>query len=240
MKSNDEIEKWIHIDTGYGDPWVLPIHSALNELKQKKQEILVEEKLNELSLWISIKLRILPVICKRLNYKISTLFGLVKTCGEKYIFTKEKNNEFAFTLRGDYQYLQYEILSDIDSLMFELNSVLELIGKFFKKIYLLIKLNSFDTKKIIIEIIKQTSMDNDWYTLLKKIRNEFIHESAPYIAVDCTNKKLELLIMKENIKSFEDKKKFIKLKEIQKIIDEFLSAKNKIQEHLIEIIRSKC
>lgn len=74
-------------------------------------------------------------------------------------------------------------------------------------------------------------------TMTDRLRNFFIHEAAPYIAIDISggSNKYELQIMKENLKIFENKEKFITLSELIEIVQGFIKAKPFIQDDLVDL-----
>ncbi|MBU4421087.1 MAG: hypothetical protein KKH84_08810, partial [Proteobacteria bacterium] len=94
---------------------------------------------------------------------------------------------------------------------------------------------------IIKKIIEGAGKSSEWFVVLDNQRNFFMHEGAPYFAVDVTEGpgKYDLLIMRENIKIFHDHSKFIKLSEINSIMEGFSIAKPIIQKHLIELYQLK-
>jgi hypothetical protein len=64
-----------------------------------------------------------------------------------------------------------------------------------------------------------------------------MYEAALYFAVDISKGpgKYDLLLMKERVKLFGDHSKFIKLSEINSIVEGFSLAKPIIQRHLIKL-----
>jgi hypothetical protein len=68
-------------------------------------------------------------------------------------------------------------------------------------------------------------------------RNFLLHQGAPYVAVDVSNQeKLDLLVMKENIKSFEDESKFFRLSALNGAVQDFLGARVALQKALIKLL----
>jgi hypothetical protein len=132
------------------------------------------------------------------------------------------------------------MILDIDSFLFEINSCLELITKLIKKIYSLLCQKVEDINEELIQLLIKKGQDIEWYQLLDSGRNFFIHNGTPFFAIDYTNHSIgqyDILIMKENIKSFELKKKYYRLSDFNKIIIGFYQSKNIIAEHLIIVCR---
>lgn len=232
------IDKWLHIEELSGDPWVLPIWSSVNDAVQKGKINCLPTEVYEPGVYISTRLNILPRIVKRINAEVIDLFKLAERHEEGNVFTKTREG---YVLRIDND-LKYNIICDIDSLLFELNSVCELMSKLFESLYYHagkpLKKNEVNLKiKAIIENAKQ---DQSWFFELDGHRNFFIHNAAPYIAIDINNGtgNYELLIMKENLRSFEDSGKFIKLSELNKIVQGFINSKSIIQNDLISLFKT--
>ncbi len=231
-------EKWIHINAKVGDPWILPIWSAVNDAESigKSKPILKEIK-SQLGLSISTRLDMLPRIVHRINEEVADVYKAIEAHSTDHIFTIRKDG-CALDIDED---LKFNLLIDIDSLLFELNSVCELMTNLFFELYTHAgkKLDKKKVGLIIKKVIEGSGISSDWFIDLDEHRNFFMHEGAPYFAVDISKdqRKFDLLIMKENIKNFDDHSKFIKLSEINKIVEGFLYSKQLIQQHLIDLYR---
>ena len=66
-----------------------------------------------------------------------------------------------------------------------------------------------------------------------------MHEGAPYIAVDLSKEPehFDLLIMKENLKTFSDPSTFVSLSELDSMAQGFVMAKQQLQDYLISLFR---
>jgi hypothetical protein len=91
----------------------------------------------------------------------------------------------------------------------------------------------------IKKIIESKGHDTKWFQDLDSHRNFFIHEGAPYFAIDVSRgrQNYDLLIMKENLKTFKDYSKFVRLSELNAIVQGFISARHTLQQHLIELFQ---
>ncbi|MCK5218607.1 hypothetical protein KAR10_03745 [bacterium] len=231
-------EKWVHINTKVGDPWILPIWSAVNDAEVSGKSIPISDKVkSQLGLSISTRLDMLPLIVRRLNEEVSEVYKAVKAHNSEHIFTAQQEG-YAFDIEKG---LIFNLLIDIDSLLFELNSVCELMTNLFFELYTHAgkTLKKDKVGLIIKKIIEKSGKLSDWFIDLDNHRNFFMHEGAPYFAVDISkgHSEYDLLIMKENIKIFDDQSKFIKLSEINSIVQGFLYSRALIQEHLIELYK---
>ena len=89
---------------------------------------------------------------------------------------------------------------------------------------------------ILKTILKNASLPTNWFVNLDTQRNYFMHNGSPYIAIDASNapNSYELLIMKENIKDFQNKEKYLTLSDLSDIVNNFNKAKMVLAKHLIE------
>ena len=231
--------KWLHINTDVGDPWVLPIWSAVNKAIESNLVPPLTKDMRELGLHISTRLDILPFVVSRLNSGVDQIYKAASNYGEEHIFTKEAEG-YAFPMSEKREIVHF-LLSDIDALLFETNSVCELMTKFFESLYSHagINLEKSEVGLKIRDIIESEGHDSKWFQDLDSHRNFFIHEGAPFLAIDVSlgPNKYDLLIMKENLNIFEDSSKFFRLSELNNIVQGFVLARHTIQKHLIEIFR---
>lgn len=231
-------KKWLHISETGGDPWVLPIwasiHKAIKEGRMKKPV----EDIGELSSFLSIRFNMLPRIVKRINSSCTDLYEEIKGRNNGYESSKDSEG-YAFEISDD---LKYKLLIDIDSLFFELNSSCELMKKFFLALYkvLGLRIDEKDFGKKMKDILNADGVGSEWFVNLDKHRNFFMHEGAPYIAIDLSNEpnSYDLLIMKENVKVFDNTDKFVRLSELNEIVEGFLKSRDLVQKHLIQQIDS--
>ncbi len=232
------ITKWLHVETRVGDPWVIPIWRAINQAIDDGTVTQVSGEVRQMALHLSTRLTMLPRIYKRINDECSTLYATIGA--------RKPHHEWTATHQGSVfpidEELKYNLLIDIDSLLFEVNSCCELIRKFFVSLHRHIEKPISDTEvgKKIYRIIRDAGQDPTWFSQLDKHRNFFIHEGAPYIAVDLSedmNERYDLLIMKKNLRNFSDDDKFLQLSELNTIVKGFELSKSVIQRYLIDLFQ---
>ncbi len=233
-------KKWIHINTEVGDPWILPIWGAVNDAESSgKASPIPKEVKSQLGLSISTRLDMLPYIVHRINEEVNEVYKATKAHKEEHIFTEEREG-YVFDID---ERLKFNLLVDIDSLLFELNSICELMASLFYELYTGIG-NKIKKKEVglrIKNIIEGTGKSSNWFIELDNQRNFFMHEAAPYLAVDISEGpgNYDLLIMRENIKIFNDPSKFLRLSKINSIVEGFSAAKKIIKNHLIELYKGR-
>lgn len=229
------ISKWLHIDTSVGDPWILPVWGAVNSAETSGKVKNLSKGIRELGIHISTRLDILPYIIRRINSGVAEVYTAASNHKEEHVFSDSSEG---YVLSIDKK-LVYVLLADIDSILFELNSVCQLMTKLFEELYSHLgkPIKKGHTGLTIKNVIEGAGQDAGWFRELDSHRNFFIHNGAPYFAIDISrdSRHYDLLIMKENLKSFEDRSKFLKLTEINKIVQGFVAAKPLIQQHLIDL-----
>lgn len=229
------ITKWLHINTSYDDFWILPIWKSVNDAVTSGKIKPIPNYIKELGLHISTRLEFFPFIIQRINSGIDQIYEVAGNHNKENIYT-ELIEGYALQMDRD---LVYSLLIYIDSILFELNSVCELMTKLFEKLYAHVgkPINKECAGLKIKSVIEKNGKNSNWFQELDKHRNFFMHNGAPYLAIDISivHKNYDLLIMKENINSFKDKSKFLKLSDINKIVHGFASAKPIIQQHLINL-----
>jgi hypothetical protein len=122
------VHRWLHLNELGGDPWVLPIWAAVHQAAHAGNNVApVGQDLGALGLNISTRLNFLPRIVQRINTAVAKLYREIVKRGPEHEYTPDAA-AIAFDVDND---LKYELLVDLDSLLFELNSVCELMSSLF-------------------------------------------------------------------------------------------------------------
>ncbi len=170
--------------------------------------------------------------------EVKQLYRSAENHESKHVYQNDVEG-YAFKIDND---LKYNLLIDIDSILFELNSVCDLMSSLFEKLYLFSG-KSICKKKVGLELKKlfnKGGFNSDWFQKLDNHRNFFVHEGAPYLAVDITKGfgEYDLIIMKKNLTKFDDPDEFLKLSDLNQIVSGFVKAITIIQEKLITTIKT--
>ncbi|MGG3283604.1 hypothetical protein [Paenibacillus solani] len=230
------ISEWIHIECIFINKWVLPIQNEINEaIKISKIEEPTDE-FYESAMAISIRIDMIIRLFRRMTEDLERLNEVVIGHKDEHVNT---NDHEAYGLYVDDD-LKLDLLIDIDAFLFEINSCCELLSKFIIELFKA-KGQSIDqgqVGRLQARILRDSGIDASWFKQLDDSRNFFIHNGAPYIAVDVTNKpSYNLIIMKENLKVFDDLDKFLTLTTLVSIRDGFLESLPALQKYLIEFIK---
>jgi hypothetical protein len=105
----------------------------------------------------------------------------------------------------------FEICSAVDSCFFEWRSLYDVITKFTMTFAKEI-LGRDIGRPEIDKVVEQAGVPIHWIDRLRRNRNLFIHEKAPWIALEVMNRKpLEcgIAVMKENLATLDDPKKYV-------------------------------
>src|ERR1700674_1851589 len=121
------VTRWLHLDERGGDPWVLPIWTAVNKAIATKRVTPITSEMSELAVHISARLNVLPPVIARLNAEVAALLDAVKLYEPEHVFTVNAEGA-AISIDND---LKYRLIADIDSLLFEVNTCADLMRTFF-------------------------------------------------------------------------------------------------------------
>ena len=229
--------KWIFVDFQSGDRWVLPIWNAYHKAVARNRVPKLDREFGNLGLQISIRLNMLPRVARRLRERTETLFEAARRNQTPEHISSEEHEGVALAIDPE---LLYETLVDIDSFLFEVNSACELLTTFSGQIWKRIGLD-IQGERVggeIRKILTGAKQDTQWFIDLDGARNFFIHEGAPFMAVDVSAREYDLLIMRENLDSFQDSRKFVRLSQLDQIASGFGAAKTVLRDHLTEQLDS--
>ena len=179
------VDRWIHIQDSGGDWWIQPIWSEINKSVERKKVAQPNDEMRSLGLHLSTRLDMLPRINKRVNEDVKELYTVMKKHETKHITTLQKRG-VGYQIDNE---LKYQLLIDIDSLLFETNSCTELMQKFLVKVYqhLDLTIGSNNIGWEIRKLLTKKGQNVSWFVDLDVNRNFFTHEGSPYLAVDITD-----------------------------------------------------
>ena len=232
------IKKWVHINFIGGNPWVLPVWTAFNEGVQQGKFPKKSKEMSELAIHLSTRLNMIPFVINRVNADLKAIREAAQGIEDKNISSLGQDG-YAFDIENK---LTYNFLISFDSFLFEIDSCCELITTFIRLIYNHIgqSVTKKQIGKILKKVIEDAGESSGWFESLQNFRNYFIHEGAPYFAVDVTDPdSFELLVMKDNLKSFDDEGRFVRLRrEFESILEGFFNSNKILQKHIIDLLSS--
>lgn len=230
------VARWLHLQMLGGDPWILPVWAAAHEATRAGKVQPLTDELGQLGLHISTRLDILPRIVQRIMRGTSELYEAAKGHGPEHVFT-ETAPGYAFPVDDD---LKYQLITDIDALLFEVNSCWELMRKLFQLVRAHVGRPIVGGRDRVTDELRAAlgAGSDEWFRWLDRHRNFVAHEGTPYLAIDVTDDdRPELLVMKENPTTFDNRDEFFRYSELAEVARGFNGAKQALQTHLIELFR---
>ena len=227
------VKKWLHLNYWPRNPWGFKITAAMNKAVEAGRFPPAPREIGEFNLSVTTRLDMLTRILARIGQGLKSLEEMIKNHGPEHVFTPEREG-YAFDVDED---TKYNLLIDIDSFLFECNACCDLVGNTMMIVYNHIgqPISKEDIGRTIYGILKTAGQSTSWFVLLDNNRNKFIHNASPYIAVDISNEednKYGLLIMNENIHTFEDRTKFMRLSDLSNITRGLSLALPVLEDHI--------
>ena len=225
------VTRWLHLEERGGDQWVLPVWAAVHRSIAAGTTRGITPELSALGVHISSRLNVLPRVVNRVNGEVAALLEAVQRHGPEHVYTDQAEG-VAFRVDDD---LKYQLIADIDALLFEINSCAELMARFFDLLSAHagrpIPANSLTQE--LTTALGARGVNGQWFRLLDRNRNFVAHSGTPYLAIDASGNQWDLLVMKENVRRFNDPETYFHFAELRDIVNGFVQAKAGLQAHLI-------
>ena len=222
-------KKYKYITYLSNNNWGYPIGNAITKAitQGKVPPLSVEfnKEVGDLMLAFSTRIDCLPIIIKRINNNAVNLY--------KEVAKRDKTQDHCgYKPKGG---IEYELLIDINSFLFETHAglkTLEALGRKILRKCSKIKIGPKDPflRNILIDAKKSAA----WLDQLSMDRGHFAHAGMPWIAVCLDNepKTYDLLIMKKNLKEFDNPDNFFRLSDLGAIHRGFGEAAMAVQNYL--------
>jgi hypothetical protein len=225
------MDRWLHFSEGGGDGWVLPIWAAVHTAMTAGRVAPIPRALSELGVHISTRLNFFPRIVDRINTGCGRLRGLARRRRNHHESTVDREG-YALPIDND---LKYRFLIDVDALLFELTALYDLWLEFFLLMHrhALTPMPCRTADASIRHIVESDGNSAKWLGELARHRNYFMHRGAPYLAMDISGNRLDLLLLKANVRNLSTSTSFVRLSQINDLVQGFRRTKQSIQEHLV-------
>jgi hypothetical protein len=235
MVGHSPMKLWVHIADEVGDPWVLQIWGAARSAIKAGKVKELTRRMRELGPHISTRLSLVSRAIVRFNCGAEAVVAAVEARPDGHDYSAN-SEAYAFRIDRD---IKLNLLLDADSLLFELASLCELWNEFFGCVHKHAgkPLPAKTVNDSIRQVIADEGGDSSWINALTDARNYFSHTGAPYLAVDVSHKKYDLLFLKGNVKDLSESTAFVRLSELASIVQGFRAAKPLIRDHLAEVYR---
>jgi hypothetical protein len=229
------VESWLKISMTTTIYWVEPIWTAYRKARAAGLVPDIPHDLSQLAIHLSTRLDMLPHVLARIESEAKEIYKVGEQVPEE---KRCRPRSKCYAIEVDDK-LTRAFLLDVDSLLFEFESCCELITKFVAKVHTLAGDDIEDSKagEKVKEIVVAAGTDISWYTALGRDRSHFIHNAAPWLAIDFSEPSSpDILIMKENLREFSDAQKFVRLGDLRRVVGGFIESLDVLQTHLIEFL----
>jgi len=225
------VSEWLHLEDVGGNPWILPVWTASKAAVDAGQVPPLGPEFGELALYITTRLDIIHRIRRRLSEESSALCEAARKHGPGHVFT-ETNCGRAFPVNGD---LKYCLIADVDALLFELDACWTLMRKLYQRLRAHVGMPVEDAD--VTAALKDAlgSSTDWWFRWLDRQRNFVAHAGALYLAIDLTGGQLEILVMRENLRTFADVTRYFRFSELREVSAAFDGLTQALQGALIEL-----
>jgi len=228
--------KWILISEQPGDQWILPIWNEVRLAVERNAVPATSKEMKELGAHISTRLNLFPRVWSRVVHRAEALIADVqRRAGAEHVFTPDKEG-FALVMP---MAPAYEFIIDAHAALFETHACAELMRNFLSRaLQHTGNPKPPSLKRRFQEAIQDGGVDASWCARLEEMRGFFSHQGTVYVAVDVSADARDLLLMKENIKTFADPGQYHRYSELAEIRDGFDASKNVLQAYLSGLYRA--
>lgn len=209
---------------------MLPIWVAVNSAIKAGRVKTLTKRLSELGVHISTRLNLVSQVIQRINEAAATVNAAVSARPAGHEFSPGKQ---AYALRID-KTLKFRLLLDIDSLLFEMNSLYELWCELFKALHVHAAktMPAQTANESVRQVVANGGGSTLWIDELDRERNYFMHRGAPYLAVDVSRTKYDLLFLKNNVVDLGASNDFVRLSELDSMVQGFRKARPLVRDYL--------
>ena len=203
--------EFLHLDFRPGSAWWIArlqsrARTSSSDLVRTRYLTWTESGLGELAVALATKLEVRTRVAKRFRELMAKLLDeLCEAEDLGYLL----DGGFVFT--PDDRGILYDICGSVDSVVFESRSAYEITGKFVSRFTEVI-LDRRIGQEDLMDVLRTAGQDVAWIEELRRNRILFFHETTPWIALEIHERdplKFQLVVMKENLKNFDDRSKFI-------------------------------
>lgn len=212
--------------------WGYPIWNAINGAVDSKKIVPLSKEfrneIGDLVLGVSTRIDCLPIIIERINRNTKKLYAVMQ---------KRDKSKDQYGYQPKDVNLPYELLIDINSFLFEIFAGLELLETMEKGVLrklLRVRIKDRSIKEILTSAQKSTK----WYDFLKRNRDHFSHSGMSWIAVCLDSEPIyDLLILKRNVKTYENPDDYFRLSELVDVLRGFKEAAFAVQDYMVSEIK---
>lgn len=136
--------------------------------------------------------------------------------------------------------MKYLMIADFHSILSEVDACIEGMKKFTRALH--DHVNQPVTKQQCIEMIDSwmhaRGIDPTWFSEMAGCRNFIAHDGSFYLALDTTESSWDLLLVKKNVKQFDDPSTYVRFSRVVEIVECFLDCRGAMQAHLVALFNA--
>ncbi len=231
------IKQWLHLSELGSDPWVLPIYTAWNKAVTENRVVARPDAVNEAGLHITTRLNLVRHVMRRLRRDLSALVKEVDNHATKeHQYTPD---HVGIALPVD-DHMKYMMIADLHSIISEVDACIDRMKVFMETLHDHVGQHISEKQRIemINSWMNERGIDPKWFNRLASARNFIAHVGAFYLALDTTETYWDLLLVKGNIKQFDDPRAYVRFSSVMEIVDGFLGCREAMQAHLVALFET--
>ena len=132
--------------------------------------------------------------------------------------------------------MPFEIVADIEAFVFGLRSTYEVFYAFVKEFSSRILNTTVNDERVLKAIIHRNGYSTDWIDFLNDQRNYFVHQTAPWFAIEVTggDPKYEIVVLKRNTHDLKNPEDYVRFDEYRKVFQGFQEALHALHSWILE------
>lgn len=231
------VKRWIQLRELGSNQWVLPIYTAWLQAEREGRVAGQTPEIVDRGLGITIRLNLLRHLMRRVQDDTRALtVEINKNVADEHHYTTE-NDGVTLPVDDD---IKYQVIADFHALLSEVDACIECMKKFVVAIHT--RTHQPITMRQAGDMIDTWMHDRGiapaWFKEMADSRNFIAHDSAFYLALDTTESSWDLLLLKENVKVFDDPNTYVRISRVVEIVHVFLNCQEAMQTHLIKLFET--
>lgn len=236
------MREYFHIAYAPHEGWVLSIMGAVqrssNPILQQRWKASAQSALAELPLALVTKFEIMKVTIERLNThirKLSDDFEARPEEVQRHITGIDGQPTAYGPLK---RVLPFHVVADLEAWIFGFRSTYEILYAFVKEFSSRILDRKVNDERVLKAIIHAKDYNTEWIDFLNDERNYFVHQTAPWFAIEVTGgtPKYEIVVLKRNTHDLKNPADYVRIEEYRKVQQGFQEALQALHAWMLEEI----
>jgi len=234
----------LHLD--YEPPWGDWLRQIMTRLRNSPNAVLRERMnawgqgpLADIGLALVTKVSVLGAINRRFDELMQRLSEALKDVPDREIRELLRRGAVLTLPRPERDYLPYDVVASVDAFFYEFQSAYEILTKRFLRTFFAQILGEAVRGDAILRSACAREGSVEWMESLRRHRNLFVHETAPWVALEVMSwspRRFELAVLKKTVVT--DQEDMIRLGEMTAIYRGFEASFAPLQALIIERIEA--